>query len=314
MSLDEIRAQLGPGGVHGYQEAFGRFGAITDDTQLTLFTAEGLLRAYVAGAARGELAAVAPFVANAYARWLVTQGMTPGVADFDRDGWLFSVRELFAQRVPGATCLSALEHMTRLGERAANDSKGCGGVMIAVHVSTAWNVIPSASATPVPTPVSWSASATAPAPAPMFPGVSGRRPASAIAANRTSETVTALGIPSDATIAIAAPRRAANEHAIQRPSSRPVRGRRKTSSTAATRPATRVLVRIQITSKPATTATTMGTGHNGMRPTAAAPSTSSASASALMAPTAAPTPHVRRIGSLPPRVRESRPMRTAPPT
>ena len=31
--------------------------------------------------------------------------------------------------MPGAGCLSALERMVRPGERASNDSKGCGGVM-----------------------------------------------------------------------------------------------------------------------------------------------------------------------------------------
>jgi ADP-ribosylglycohydrolase len=129
MSLTEIRETFGRAGITEFTTAFNRKGAITDDTQMTLFTAEGLLRAYVAGAARGELAAVAPFVANAYARWLATQDMTPGVADFDRDGWLFTVRELFEQRIPGASCLAALEQMTRLGERSHNDSKGCGGVM-----------------------------------------------------------------------------------------------------------------------------------------------------------------------------------------
>ncbi len=129
MSLTEIRETFGRGGIVEFTTAFDRKGAITDDTQMTLFTAEGLLRAYVGEAARGDLAAVAPFVANAYARWLVTQDRTPGVADFDRDGWLFGVRELFAQRVPGSTCLTALEGMTHLGERARNDSKGCGGVM-----------------------------------------------------------------------------------------------------------------------------------------------------------------------------------------
>jgi len=129
MSLTEIRETFGRAGITEFTTAFNRKGAITDDTQMTLFTAEGLLRAYVAGAARGELAAVAPFVANAYARWLATQDMTPGVAAFDRDGWLFAVRELFEQRVPGASCLAGLEQMTRLGERTQNDSKGCGGVM-----------------------------------------------------------------------------------------------------------------------------------------------------------------------------------------
>ncbi|MEP7276568.1 MAG: ADP-ribosylglycohydrolase family protein [Betaproteobacteria bacterium] len=129
MSLAEIRETFGRSGITEYTTAFNRKGAITDDTQMTLFTAEGLLRAYAAGAARGNLAAVAPFVANAYARWLATQDRTPGVADFDRDGWLFAINELFEQRVPGASCLSALEESTRLGERARNDSKGCGGVM-----------------------------------------------------------------------------------------------------------------------------------------------------------------------------------------
>ena len=41
-----------------FTTAFDRKGAITDDTQMTLFTAEGLLRAYVAGAARGDLIAL----------------------------------------------------------------------------------------------------------------------------------------------------------------------------------------------------------------------------------------------------------------
>ena len=129
MALAEIRETFGRGGVTEFTTAFNRKGAITDDTQMTLFTAEGLLRAYVAGAAGANLAAVAPFVANAYARWLATQDRTPGVADFDRDGWLFAIRELFEQRVPGASCLAAIEQSTRLGERAHNESKGCGGVM-----------------------------------------------------------------------------------------------------------------------------------------------------------------------------------------
>jgi ADP-ribosylglycohydrolase len=44
LSLGEIRQRYGPTGVTGYVSAYGRAGAITDDTQMTLFTAEGLLR------------------------------------------------------------------------------------------------------------------------------------------------------------------------------------------------------------------------------------------------------------------------------
>lgn len=46
MSLAQIRSRFGPGGLTDFAEAYGRLGAITDDTQMTLFTAEGLLQGY----------------------------------------------------------------------------------------------------------------------------------------------------------------------------------------------------------------------------------------------------------------------------
>ena len=46
-SLEEIRARYGPQGLERLAPAYGRVGAITDDTQMTLFTAEGLIRANV---------------------------------------------------------------------------------------------------------------------------------------------------------------------------------------------------------------------------------------------------------------------------
>ncbi len=42
-SLSTILDRYGPDGITDYSPAFGRLGAITDDTQMTLFTAEGLL-------------------------------------------------------------------------------------------------------------------------------------------------------------------------------------------------------------------------------------------------------------------------------
>jgi len=129
MSLAEIRETFGRSGITEFTTAFDRKGAITDDTQMALFTAEGLLRAHVAGVAQGGVGAVAAIVANAYSRWLATQGRKPGLAEFDRDGWLFGIREMHVQRVPSASCLSALEQMAVAGERARNESKSCGGVM-----------------------------------------------------------------------------------------------------------------------------------------------------------------------------------------
>jgi ADP-ribosylglycohydrolase len=79
--------------------------------------------------------------ANAYLRWLRTQGRRPGVGvevRGEEEGFLMGLRSLHRPRAPGQTCISALEVMDRLGAPARNDSKGCGGVMrvapAALHV------------------------------------------------------------------------------------------------------------------------------------------------------------------------------------
>lgn len=129
---DRIRAIHGPEGITAFGLAYGRVGAITDDTQMTLFTAEGLIRSHVRGATRG-IRHTPSVVHGAYLRWLATQeGQPPGSgAHPDLDGWLVADRRLWSTRAPGNTCLSALRASRRagLGDPAVNDSKGCGTVM-----------------------------------------------------------------------------------------------------------------------------------------------------------------------------------------
>ncbi len=55
LRLSEIRETFGPALLTDFSPAYGRLGAITDDTQMTLFTAEGLLRAVVPRGAQGDL-------------------------------------------------------------------------------------------------------------------------------------------------------------------------------------------------------------------------------------------------------------------
>ena len=123
----EIDRIFGPKGVREYRPAYGRLGAITDDTQMLLFTAEGLLRGYVRREQRG-FADRNGVVANAYLRWLSTQGYQ-NPTQFGQPGWLIGHEDLHHQRAPGNTCLTALREMTKLGEKAQNQSKGCGTVM-----------------------------------------------------------------------------------------------------------------------------------------------------------------------------------------
>ena len=126
MSKSAIMQKYGKDGIQDYVEFSDGTGAITDDTQMALFTAEGILRAYVRGREKG-ICSPASVVKFAYQRWLKTQGYTPTVPeDFINSGWLIKEKQLFSCRAPGMTCLSALEENTL---RAKNNSKGCGTVM-----------------------------------------------------------------------------------------------------------------------------------------------------------------------------------------
>jgi ADP-ribosylglycohydrolase len=134
LSLEEIRRRHGPAGVTGYVPAYGHLGAVTDDTQMTLFTAEGLLRDRRLPASEHDATAA---VWRAYLRWLRTQDGGEAPAG-QPGGWLASQEFLQAQRAPGNTCLSAL----RAGQpgtllRRLNDSKGSGGVMRAAPAGLA---------------------------------------------------------------------------------------------------------------------------------------------------------------------------------
>ncbi len=130
----------GSRGVRDYlplPEARGRKGAITDDTQMTMATAEGLIQAAwgQASSGRGEAAGrpagardargdddrLLDAVYTAYLRWYDTQSISG------------------LRRAPGNTCLASLAS-GRMGapERPINDSKGSGGVMRVAPVGLAF--------------------------------------------------------------------------------------------------------------------------------------------------------------------------------
>jgi ADP-ribosylglycohydrolase len=103
--------------------AYGKLGAITDDTQMTLFAAEGLIRGKLEGGGR------MPSV-YAFGRWLTTQGENaPSLPESERESGLLECRELYVRRAPGNTCLTALRKLKPGEDQAVNDSKGCGAVM-----------------------------------------------------------------------------------------------------------------------------------------------------------------------------------------
>ncbi|MFD4926201.1 ADP-ribosylglycohydrolase family protein [Streptomyces goshikiensis] len=104
LSLNGIRETHGPRGLTELAPAYGRLGAVTAATQLTLFTVDGLIRAHV----RRDTGTWHPptDVHRAYLRWAATQrdwGPDERRAD---NGWLAREEWLYARRGPGRPCLT----------------------------------------------------------------------------------------------------------------------------------------------------------------------------------------------------------------
>ena len=93
---------------------------VSDDTQMTLYTANGLLNAK-----RLDIG-MKYSICRAYIEWHLAQ--MGKKSKRLNDCWISSVPELNERRAPGNTCMSAL-HTIYNGGEPYNNSKGCGGVM-----------------------------------------------------------------------------------------------------------------------------------------------------------------------------------------
>ena len=123
-SLSRIRQRFGPEGLTAPVRHRGRL-ITSDDTQMTLFTLEGLLRARSSGCL-DDLSATLEHLRLATLDWFRTQSSSPARERYT--GQRSPVMQV--RRAPGNTCLSACAlGATGTIERPLNNSKGCGGVM-----------------------------------------------------------------------------------------------------------------------------------------------------------------------------------------
>ena len=123
--LAAIRHRFGPGGITEPIFQNDRL-VVSDDTQMTLFTGDGLVRALsTPSASNGQ---ITEEIRAAYLAWFKTQDGGSS-RSLPTDG-LQRFSELWARRAPGGTCLTALSIGGRgTPQRPINNSKGCGGVM-----------------------------------------------------------------------------------------------------------------------------------------------------------------------------------------
>lgn len=123
-----IRNTYGDKGITRYELARNGKALISDDTQMSLFTAAGILLGMTRGDLRGHMGRLDYYCSFTYQDWLHTQEWTSRNPDARADSWLMDVPELYARRAPGNTCISALKALENR-QIPQNNSCGCGGVM-----------------------------------------------------------------------------------------------------------------------------------------------------------------------------------------
>lgn len=130
MSRKSILAQYGTKGITKFDLSSEGKALVSDDTQMTLFTACGMLMGVTRGYMRGIGGQPEGYVEGAYLDWYYTQTgkKKEMLTDDFHYTWLRDLPELAHRRAPGNTCLSACESLLQHKE-VQNNSKGCGGIM-----------------------------------------------------------------------------------------------------------------------------------------------------------------------------------------
>jgi len=123
MSIEEIMSKYGSKGIRRHELDNRGLAVISDDTQMSLFTANGILYGATWLALHGKEDNAEQYVENAYEDWYYTQSKDPRFEEF-KWTWIRDIPELNVKRSPGNTCLMAISNPIR-----ENDSKGCGGIM-----------------------------------------------------------------------------------------------------------------------------------------------------------------------------------------
>jgi ADP-ribosylglycohydrolase len=127
-SWNTIRTKYGPQGITRFQLDKRGVARISDDTQMSLFTAAGIPLGMTRFYMRGIMGRIDSYCQFTYIDWLHTQEWRSRHKNARVDSWLMDVPELYSQRAPGRTCLTALRDLEQ-GKEPSNNSCGCGGVM-----------------------------------------------------------------------------------------------------------------------------------------------------------------------------------------
>ena len=142
---NEIFSKYGENGIQKYEYNQNGEALISDDTQMTLFTAEAIVYA------KKNNVSVRQAARQAYIDWLITQLFDykdrTKIEEFHQHiSWLSDMEGLYVTRYPGNTCLHSLIEPNKTKaviedyiSDKRNNSKGCGGIMRCAPVGLCLN-------------------------------------------------------------------------------------------------------------------------------------------------------------------------------
>mgnify|MGYP002351125536 CR=1 FL=1 len=127
---EHIFRKFGENGITEYELNCNGKAEISDDTQMSLFTANGLLIGTTRGMMRGIMGSYQSYIALCYKDWLKTQTADELGFEAPEYSWLNNIPDMNHSRAPGRTCISYLMH-NNLGSvnEPKNNSKVCGGAL-----------------------------------------------------------------------------------------------------------------------------------------------------------------------------------------
>lgn len=128
MDVDHIKRCYGDEGVQDLELGMSGEAEFSDDTQMTIFTIDGLLKS-IGDKFDTNIPPQIEDMHEAYLNWYKTQ-IEPYSGKIKNDGWIVKSSGLYRRMSPGETCLSSLRS-GKVGttKKPINNSKGNGGVM-----------------------------------------------------------------------------------------------------------------------------------------------------------------------------------------
>jgi ADP-ribosylglycohydrolase len=147
MSMIQIERRFGKGGITQYMRNQELLGAISDDTQLMLFTAESLMQSL--SQTKGVERSIVNYIDATYLgamRWLRSQNLLSEQSDYKfanqvyGASWLTRVKDLFVQRNPNETIINSLRFgVIGTTNKPTNNSKSPMGMVRMMPVGLFFN-------------------------------------------------------------------------------------------------------------------------------------------------------------------------------